>query len=407
MSSSADGGSKGLADLLRSLPIALVGKTTCAYSLEANSTLASAAANAGGADIVSSFWIDSMVGGTAIHNALKQELKQSTVPYVFINGEFFGGCDDIKKLHAAGTLAPKLYAAASAHGLGSPKAKTKSTDSKTASPLVNGAHSDKGAHSEPIVPDEHFIDPNSKPVVADGVPQVYPPLFYFPEVVDSNVIRLTAIQVVTICIIGIVARKNVWSHYLILGLVMDNLARLFFGTGPSPLGQLARCVAVFLKPSFRPGIPKQFAIFCGTFMSVVAAIFLFTTGFDPEEIIPSIFLAVYAFLALLECSIDFCMGCVMFGWMVKLHILPKEVYNVGISSKPEAEYTYAEATKWLDLPEQEMVRISYPGKPPSIIDVRYKTKSNDHDRQSFNIFKVRKFYNKESVPRGEFFSASP
>ena len=98
---------------------------------------------------------------------------------------------------------------------------------------------------------------------------------------------------------------------------------------------------------------------------------------------------MYAFLSLLEFSIDFCMGCVMFGWMVKFHILPKEVYNVGISSKPEAEYTYAEATKWLDLPECEIVRMSYPGKPPSTIDVRYKTKSNDHDRQSFNVVKVR------------------
>ena len=380
----ADGGAKGVIEVLRSVPIALVGKTTCAYSLEANNTLVSAAANCGGADIVTTFWVDEMPMGGDVHAALKQELKQATVPYVFINGEFIGGCDDTKQLQAAGTLAPKLYAAAAAHGLRPAKGKTASKQAES-----KAGAKEQVLHGNIVIPDEKFVDPTFKPVVADGATKAYPPLFFFPEVVDSTVIRLTAAQVAIICIIAIIFRKHVWAHYMVLGLMLENLARLIFGTGPSPLGQISRCIAVFLKPSFRPGIPKQFAVGCGTFMSVVATIFLFTSGFDPEEIIPALFLAVYALLSTLESGIGFCMGCVIFGFMVKLNILSKDVYNVGISSKPEMEYTYEEAVKWLpDLPEEEIIRISYPGKPPSIIDVFYKTKSNDHDKQSFNIIKV-------------------
>ena len=66
---------------LRGMPIALVGRTSCAYSLEAQSTLASAAASLGGADAVAAFWVDSMPDGAAVHDALKAELGQKTVPY--------------------------------------------------------------------------------------------------------------------------------------------------------------------------------------------------------------------------------------------------------------------------------------------------------------------------------------
>lgn len=34
------------------------------------------------------------------------------------------------------------------------------------------------------------------------------------------------------------------------------------------------------------------------------------------------------------------------------------------------------------------MRLGFPGKPASAIDVRYKTKLNDHDRQSWSVLKV-------------------
>lgn len=85
-------------------------------------------------------------------------------------------------------------------------------------------------------------------------------------------------QVVVVCILAIIWRTHTWAHYLVLGLALDNLGRLLFGAGPSPLAQAARCGAALLKPSFRPGVPKQFASACATIMSVVATVFMFLSG---------------------------------------------------------------------------------------------------------------------------------
>ncbi len=354
------------------------------------------ASNIGGADAVTVYWLDGTASNTALHNALKDELKQPTVPYVFINGEFLGGCDQTKLLQTQGALAPKLYAAAAAHGLYKPTVTAKRTSSGRIANVVavanigdGGAHHapSKDASHVPYSPDESFLDTNFKPGVAETAPSAPAPLFFFPEVVDSTVVRLTAAQVVIICILGVIFRTHLWAKYMILGLAVENVLRFLFGSGPSPLAQLARCGAALLKPHFKPGVPKQFAAACGSFMAIVSTIFLFVTGFDSREIIPACFLAVYASLAFAEAVFDFCMGCVMFGWLVQFGILDKSVYAVGISTKPEAEYTYAEATKIVELSEPERVRLQYPGKPASVIDVKYKVKTNDHDRQVVNVFK--------------------
>ena len=99
---------------------------------------------------------------------------------------------------------------------------------------------------------------------------------------------------------------------------LDNLARFIWGPGPSPLAQLAK-IASFLvaAPKFKPGMPKQFANGCGLSMAIIATVFLFVTGFDPERIIASCFMGVYAALAALEFGIDFC----MVGQMPAVHML--------------------------------------------------------------------------------------
>eukprot|EP00887_Chlorella_sp_A99_P002932 scaffold24.g2932.t1 len=387
----ADSGPAGVVEALKRLPVALVGKTTCAYSLEAQATLAGAAAPIGGAAAVETFWLDKLPAGAAVHGALKKELSQSTVPYVFVGGEFLGGCDDVKKLAAAGQLAPRVYAAAGGGTAPTPPAAAGGGPADGprggARPAGSGAAAQAaGAHASPL-PDARYVDPHAAPAVGDAAPPAPPTLFFFPEVVDANVIRLTAAEVVVVCILCIVFRTHAWAHWTTLGLALDNLARFAYGAGPSPLAQLARCGAALLAPSFRPGVPKQFASLCATFMATVATVFMFTQGFDPEEIIPSVFLGMYAGLAAMEAAFDFCMGCVMFGWIVKFGLLPPEVYSIGISAKPEAEYTYAEAIKRLDLPEPQQVCIGYPGKPPSKVDGRYKAKTNDADRQSFHPVK--------------------
>lgn len=123
-------------------------------------------------------------------------MKQTTVPYVFVNGEFLGGCDAVKQLQAAGALAPKLYVAAAAHGLQSAAAAKRgpAPPQKEEGGAVHVHLHAQHALLAPLLPDDAFLDPHVQPALADGTPPA-PTLFWFPEVVDSNAIRLTAIQV--------------------------------------------------------------------------------------------------------------------------------------------------------------------------------------------------------------------
>ncbi|EFN54126.1 hypothetical protein CHLNCDRAFT_24776 [Chlorella variabilis] len=97
----AEGGTARVAETLKGLPIALFGRSTCPYCIEAQSTLESAAAGLANSP-VSVVWYDKLPQGGAAWDALKAETGQKTVPYVFVNGEFLGGCDDIKRLEVRG-----------------------------------------------------------------------------------------------------------------------------------------------------------------------------------------------------------------------------------------------------------------------------------------------------------------
>lgn len=99
-----------------------------------------------------------------------------------------------------------MHAAAAAHGLPSAAPPPRKKDG---APTVDSANPDSPAHSTgedahhhaAIMPDETFQDAALKPALGDGTPPAYPCAFWFPEVVDSNVIRLTAAQVcVVLCV---------------------------------------------------------------------------------------------------------------------------------------------------------------------------------------------------------------
>ena len=276
--------------------------------------------------------------GEAERKSLQAELRStynhSTYPAIFINGEFVGGCDDLVALKKNGGLSAKIYGAGT----------TIMDDLNNASGDLDSllAMHDKAlANGKTFDPVDKNNDTYDAKEASSGRTAAYRPLFFFPEVVESNTIRLIGLQVVVILIVGIIWRERTWTHYMILGLALDNLARFVWGPGPSPLAQIAKIASFLLvAPKFKPGMPKQFANACGLFMSVVATIFLFVTGFDSQRIIASCFMGVYAGLAALEFGIDFCMGCYIFGWMVRYGVFPSEVYALCVSTVPEASYTY-------------------------------------------------------------------
>lgn len=343
-------------------PVLCVGRTTCAFSLEAAALLADAAASLGApARAALALWTDELREGAALRAALKADSGCATQPVVYIGGEFVGGCDAVKAMQRDGLLRGRVAAALQARGvaLGG-----ESADAK-----------DAGFHAA--------LDPATAPA--------FPGVLWFPEVVDSNAVRFTATGVVACCIVLIIWRERSWAKWMALGLTADNLLRFCFGPGPSPLGQLARVPAAFFSPHFGPGLPKQFATACALFMSAVATIFLFLSGFDSQEIIPACFLAVYAALAFLEGSVDFCMGCWMFSWLYRFGLVPATAYSLAIAAKPEAAYGYAEAEKVVALAPAKPTAFTPPGRTPSPLDLHHKArKLDDYERQNSSVLRHAK-----------------
>ena len=86
------------------------------------------------------------------------------------------------------------------------------------------AHPPAGA-GEALLPDDSFVDLSLKPATGDDTPPAPLCLFWFPEVVDSNVIRLTAIQV-RVC--GAASRR---TYYIVRPQGTTPLARWPGGGG--------------------------------------------------------------------------------------------------------------------------------------------------------------------------------
>jgi glutaredoxin len=72
---------------LKSVPVAVFGRTTCPYTVEAVATLENATAGLAGSP-VTVVWADKAPQGAELWAALKTELGVKTVPLIFINGEF-------------------------------------------------------------------------------------------------------------------------------------------------------------------------------------------------------------------------------------------------------------------------------------------------------------------------------
>lgn len=65
----------------------IFGKSTCQFTLAAERALPTAQV----------FYLDQMTDGEQMHADLIAQFKQRTVPYIFIQGTFVGGYDDLQK----------------------------------------------------------------------------------------------------------------------------------------------------------------------------------------------------------------------------------------------------------------------------------------------------------------------
>lgn len=330
-------------DLAALHPALVLGRGSCPFCLEAESIFA-------GLGVPCKVMFD-LSARPDWRTALEKNTKQKTVPYVFVTGEFVGGCDDTKALEKSGELRKRLQAAK--------------------------AFPRDGAHSGAVSGGVHI------PYASCDAPVVHRPLFYFPDLVDSWATRLTAGFVSAIAIVTIPLRNNTGIHYVTLGLLIDFCLRLVFGPGPSPLAGLARLIMGIVRydrpPHLVQGFPKQFATFVGVCCATLGTVFYFI-DLKGTRIFAAVIMAMLAFFAALECLLDFCAGCWAFGLAVQLGLLPRNLYTVGVSMKPEVNYCwhYANEHKRLHTPEQG--RFSYGGSPTKI-DLKYKLQDQEeHER---------------------------
>jgi hypothetical protein len=146
-------------------------------------------------------------------------------------------------------------------------------------------------------------------------------LLSFPNPVNEVSARLVAAGVVLLALATLGLRQPL----LIVPMAYGFWARVLTGPKLSPLGQLVTRVvtpAVAAQPKYVPGPPKRFAQGIGAAFTTVALLLHF--GFGATGAAYAL-IGVLAVFATLESVFGFCMGCTVFGWLMRAGVIPEEV----------------------------------------------------------------------------------
>jgi hypothetical protein len=146
-------------------------------------------------------------------------------------------------------------------------------------------------------------------------------LFQFPNPVNEVSARLVAGGVVLMALTAIVFRQP----WILIPLSYGFLARVATGPSLSPLGQLVTRVItpalpVAAKPV--PGPPKRFAQGIGAVVTTTALVLHFVFGLTTAAYV---LLGLIVVFATLESVFGFCVGCAIFGALMRAGVIPAEV----------------------------------------------------------------------------------
>jgi hypothetical protein len=145
-------------------------------------------------------------------------------------------------------------------------------------------------------------------------------LFEFPNPVNETSARLVASGVVAQGIVFLAIRQ--W--WVLIPLTYGFLARVLSGPRFSPLGQLVtRVITPRLKGNHRivPGPPKRFAQGVGLVFTGGASI-AWALGAHTASIV---LIAGLVVAASLEAFLAVCLGCIAFGQLMKVGVIPEHV----------------------------------------------------------------------------------
>ena len=283
----------------------------------------------------------------------------ATFPAVFFGGRFIGGCEEVMDLDRQGLLTGCLIEAG-AYG--------------ASTAAMGDVYAPFGSAKEVYLP----------------------ALFRFPHSVDVHAVRVGgALSSVIALVLGVfgLLKNDVgadeavgydWVSYATLIFCLDYAARLFGGSKASLVGVVAQLVCARIKPKFKPGPSKQFAIFIGTFMTLSASVFFFIHN-EAVQYVGSAFLFILALFAGLEGFADWCCGCWIFSILIYLGIVKDSIYTVHINEKlaTESAWVYGNL-KHPDAIKPETKSYTIEGHASSPVDVKYKTKVEEFRLDNFD-----------------------
>ena len=113
-------------------------------------------------------------------------------------------------------------------------------------------------------------------------------------------------------------------YWLMFVLAYGFLARVLTGPKLSPMGLLATRVLVPMfghRKKMVAGPPKQFAQFVGLMFSTTALALTYVFGLAG---VAKGLMVVLVFFALMESCLSFCAGCFVFGYLMRLGVIPEE-----------------------------------------------------------------------------------
>ncbi len=155
--------------------------------------------------------------------------------------------------------------------------------------------------------------------------------FGFPDLVNEVAARVVAGGVVTLTAAYLVSG----SGWVLLALVYGFVARVIAGPTFSPLARLAIHLIVPALPARErlvPGPPKRFAQAIGATLSSAAAV----AHLAGSSGLAFTLVAMITGAALLESALGYCLGCTVFGWLMRAGVIPESTCEAcnDLSKRP-------------------------------------------------------------------------
>lgn len=145
-------------------------------------------------------------------------------------------------------------------------------------------------------------------------------IFSFPNPVNETSARIVAGGAV---IMGI-AYAVTGNGWILVALTYGFIARVISGPTFSPLGRIATQV-ITPRLSFQhrlvPGPPKRFAQGVGAAFTITASVLYVVGAYGASQVV----IAALVVAAFLESVFAVCLGCIAFGFLMKLGVIPQEV----------------------------------------------------------------------------------